>query len=131
MVLTVGSETRASGNQLGSSQSVAVAGTTEIARLNVSGFERVFVEITTATNNLDAFSIAGRVDGSESFHTFYSASTDFTAPTGLLVGASGDLTALAVGSGWFIMETLGIEELKLTASAATGVASVTVLASGA
>jgi len=61
------------------------------------------VEIEVTSNALDQFEIRAKADsGSE--QTLYSSAADYTNPTGILTGTSGDLTVQAVGSGWFIID---------------------------
>ncbi len=105
------------------STTVALAGLTTIgAAFDVSGFSRLFVQIDNAgANAFDAFEIQGSPDGGTTYEALYSAAGDYTTPAGALVDASGDLTALASGAtGWFILDTRGIDYLRIQASAAVG-----------
>jgi len=111
--------------------SVAAAGNTTILQLRVDGMERLFVQFDVATNNLDAFLIKAKAHPDATAATLYSAAGDFTAPIGLLLGSSGDLTAVAAGSsGWFVMDVRGLHEVTIQASATGGAAAVTVYAGG-
>lgn len=106
---------------------VAAAGSTDLAIYDVGGgARRMMVEISVATQALDGFIIYGRAHPSASYQTLYSISAQYNSPSGLLVGTSGDLTAIAAGaSGWFIMDVEGIESVKIAASAALDSAAVT------
>lgn len=111
---------------------VAVAGTgsTTIMELITLGLTRIFVHIGVSVHNLDAFAILGQGHPDASFDTLYSTSGQFTTPTGILVGCSGDLTAQAVGSGWFILDVTGLNAVKVTCSGTSDGTLVDVYASG-
>lgn len=111
---------------------VPAAGSTTLATFEANHIERLCVEIGVATQALDAFSIQVRMHSDGSFITLYSASGHFTSPSGLLIGASGDLTGLAAGAtGWFILDTLGLDAVRLVASGAVNNAAVTLYAGAA
>ena len=114
------------------SVSVAVAGLTTILEVQVQSLSRLFVEILPVTNALDAFQVQVRANQSGNYITILSAAADFTAPAGVLAGASGDLTTLAAAAtGWLLMDVFGFESVRLQASANTGVSTVTVHAGAA
>jgi len=97
--------------------SVVQTGNTSILEWQVFGFSQVGVHIAVTGQALDAFIIQGRWHDDASYETLFSAAADFTSPTGILVGASGDLTTLAAGAtGWFSMDLKGLYEIKLLAS---------------
>lgn len=99
--------------------SVAVAGLTTLLEMCVEGIERVFCEVVPGANAFDAFSIEGKAHPDGSWTVLYNSG--FAAPTGILLGTSGDLAALGAGtSGWFLLETKGIYALRVQASAAGG-----------
>lgn len=79
---------------------------------------RIFVGLTVAVASLTGFMIQARPNENAAFQTLFSVNTDFTAPSGILVGASGDLTTQGVGTGWFIMDTHGLYEIRILASSA-------------
>ncbi len=112
--------------------SVAATGNTVLLDLNVKDIERIFVQIKPTVQALDAFLIQIAPHSEGDYVTIASAAGDFTAPTGLLVGASGDLTTLAAAAtGWFIMDTRGLSRVKISASAnVAGAATVTIYAGG-
>lgn len=106
---------------------VPAAGLTVLATFNVNFLERLCVEIANASQDLDGFQIAARFHSAGSFMTLYSTSGHFTSPSGILIGASGDLTGLAAGSsGWFILDCLGLDQVRIFASAVSNNAAVTV-----
>jgi hypothetical protein len=107
------------------------AGNTALLTIPVAGLEQIFVQISVATQALDAFLVQGRCSADAAFATLYSAAGDFTSPVGLILDASGDLTILAAAaSGWFLMDVRGLYEVKLLASGAVNNAAVTVYAGG-
>jgi hypothetical protein len=79
------------------------------------GIERIFVQLQSATAALTNFTIKARANPDATPATIASAAADFTSPSGLIVGASGDLTVLN-GSGWFFMDVRGIERVDLYAT---------------
>jgi hypothetical protein len=114
-------------------EAVSVAGTGNTTLLHVpcAGLERIFVQFSVTTQALDAFLIQAKASADATLTTLYSAAADFTAPTGLLVGASGDLTTTAAAaSGWFILDVRGLFEVKVLASAALDSAAVSVYMGG-
>ena len=112
--------------------SVAASGTTTLLELDVKDIERIYVQIAPTVQALDAFSVQILPHSSGAYSTIASAAADFTSPTGLIVGASGDLTTLAAAAtGWFIMDTRGLARVKITASAnVAGAATVSIYAGG-
>jgi hypothetical protein len=110
---------------------VAVGGLTDLIVIQTLGFVRLFVEISVATNNFDQFIVKGKSNMDAPAVTLYSLATDYTSPTGILVGTSGDLTTQVAGTtGWLILDVRGISEITLQASAAVGVAVAQVYAGG-
>jgi hypothetical protein len=94
---------------------VTNAALADVGIIDVQGKQRIGFEVAVTTNTLNGFSILGRFHASGGYLTLYSVTADYTSPTGLLVGTSGDLTLQAVGSGWFIMDTTGLESVKIQA----------------
>ena len=96
---------------------VAQAGNTTLLSVFTAYTSRLFVACTVADQDLDAFVISAQPYLAPAMVTFYSASGDYTSPAGLLLGTSTDLTTLAAKStGWFIMDTTGIDEVQVAAS---------------
>jgi hypothetical protein len=113
------------------SVSLLAAGNTELLKLNVVGTTRLFVQIAVATQALDAFIVAAKAHQEATAVTMYSAAADFTSPGDPMVDASGDLTTTAAaGTGWFVMNTFGLFEITISASAAVNGAVVTIFACG-
>lgn len=108
---------------------VPASGNTTLLTIPVEGLERIFVQLDVTDNALDAFLIRSRCSKDATTTTLYSTSGAFTSPAGLLVGASGDLTAQAVGSGWFIMDVRGLWDVTIQASG-NGAATVSIFAGG-
>lgn len=104
-------------------------GNTTLCTLDVNFVERLCIEVAVATQNLDGFVIKGRMHSGGSYLTLFDAAGDYTSPVGILIGASGDLTALAAGAtGWFILDCLGFDQIQLLASAVANNAAVTIRA---
>ncbi len=114
------------------SLSVATTGNTTLLDLDVKDLERIFVQIAPTVQAFDAFVIQIQPHTGGAYSTIASAAADFTSPTGLVVGASGDLTTLAAAAtGWFILDVRGLARVKILASAnAAGAATVSIYAGG-
>lgn len=96
---------------------VAAAGLTTLLEFSCGVINRIFFSMVVASNALDAFAIQAKPHpDSPAYITLYSQAGDFTSPTGLIVATSGDLTAQAVGTGWFFMDVFGINMLRIQAS---------------
>lgn len=111
--------------------SLPAAGNTIILELPVEGITNIGVQVDVTVQALDAFIIQGKFNASGAFVTLYSAAGSYTSPAGLLIGASGDLTAQAAGTtGWFLMDVRGLYAIKVLASAAVDSALVDAYAGG-
>lgn len=89
---------------------------TKLHTIYTQGVDRIMVHLTVATAALTGFVIKAKAHGETNASSLYSVAGDFTAPAGLLVGTSGDLTTLGVGTGWFIMEVTGLDTVELWAT---------------
>lgn len=98
--------------------SVPQAGNTVLLTLNTYGVHRIFVSCAVTGQTLDAFLIMAKQNaGAAAFVTFFSVTADYTTPKGIMIGASGDLTVQAAGTtGWFIMDTIGLDSVQIQAS---------------
>ena len=107
----------------------ATAVGTDMATFDVRGVKRLFVHLTVAVADLTSFAIKARSHPSATAVTLFSTSGHYTAPSGRLKGVSADLTALAVGAGWFDLETEGLDQVFITAGSG-GSATVAFKAGG-
>lgn len=108
---------------------IPAAGNTDILEFLLPHIAQTFVQFSVATQALDAFIVLGRARGATSYVTLYNAIT--ATPGGLILAASGTLaTTAAAGTGWFMMNTLGLDAIKIQVSAAVDGAAVTMYASG-
>lgn len=111
--------------------SCPATGNTTLLTLNVVGITRLFVQISVATQALDAFIVAAKANSSATAINIASTAANYTSPADPVVAASGDLTTTAAGgTGWFILNTLGMYEVTISCSAAVDSAAVTIYASG-
>ena len=107
------------GQLLASNAAVSVpqSGNTELLDLDVTGISELGIEIVVTVQALDTFIIQGRMSKDSAYQTLYSTSGDFTVPTGLLIGTSGDLTVQAAGTtGWAILSVRPLYSVKILAS---------------
>jgi len=77
---------------------------------------QVYCSITVTGQDLDQFAIKVKASDDDTAQTLFNAAADFTSPTGDLIGTSGDLTALAVGTGWFKMNVDGYQTIEVWAA---------------
>lgn len=112
--------------------SVAATGNTTVLDVDVRDLERIMIQVSPTVQALDAFIVSIQPHTGGAYSTIASAAADYTAPSGLIVGASGDLTALAAAAtGWIIVDVRGLSRLRVQASAAAaGAATVTAYAGG-
>jgi hypothetical protein len=103
------------------------AGDQTLETIPVDTLERLAIQIKVERCHLAAFKIQVRFHASGDYITLYSAAADYTAPSGLLIGASGDLTTQAVGSGWFIMDVRALESVRVLASSGSAAGSTVIL----
>lgn len=108
------------------------SGVQDIMHFDVKGIKRLVLEISNITNNLAAFVVQGAPNQQAPWITIASLSTDYTVPKGLVIGASGDLTALAAGAtGWIILDVEGFSDIKIQAnSSAAGGSTLTFYGGG-
>lgn len=106
---------------------VAVAATlTTILEKNVSSIDRIGIEVeeTAGSYALDQFVINARFNDGGNYQTVFSTSGDYTSPAGILVGTSGDLTAIPASSaGWLILDCRGIESIQIRAASSNAAGS--------
>lgn len=96
---------------------VVPAVSTLIGTLHTNGAKRLFVELVNTVAPLTGFAIKARPTAGAAYVTLYDTAGDFLVPRGVLVGASGDLTTLAAAAtGWFIMDTEGMESVQIYAT---------------
>lgn len=116
----------------GAANAMDNSGVQDIFTLDVSGLSRILIKLTVATNALAAFVIQGAANPEDpTYVTLRSTAAQFTAPSGILVDASGDLTALAVGTGFFVLDVAGLSNIKIQAnSSAAGGSSLAISGSG-
>lgn len=88
--------------------------------LQCFGLRRVWFRFAVTVRALTAFKVNGRFHPDDgTYSTLASAAADFTTPRGIVYGASGDLTTLAVGSGWLALDVQGLEQIQLVGRCAT------------
>lgn len=97
---------------------IAQATNQDLIELDVSGIKRIFMQFDVVGQALDEFKILAKAHpDATSWVTLYSTTAQFTAPQGVLVGASGDLTLAAVGVGyWLILDVKCFAKVKFTTS---------------
>ena len=95
----------------------------------MQGVKRLFVHLTVAVADLTSFAILAKATPDAASATLFSASGSYTSPAGRLLGASVDLTTLAVGTGWFDLIVEGLDQIILNCGSG-GSATVAIEAGG-
>ena len=111
-----------------------IVGTTATNLIDIpcAELEAIFVTLlNVGTSNLNSFEIQGKANSDGAFVVLRSLNTHYTSPSGILIEASGDLTALvSTTTGWFIFYPKGIDIVRLVATRASGLDNVTVNVGG-
>ncbi len=93
------------------------------------GFNRLFVEVSSATRALTDFIIKAQTGPTGNYVTLFSGNT-YVTPTGTLVGTSGALNTLqSATSGWFDLDVSSYWAVQALAKTATGNTAVIVYGS--
>lgn len=96
---------------------VVPSASTGILKVDTSLATELFVVMTVATAALTGFSIKARPSTyTLAAVTLYSTSADYTTPSGLLVGTSGDLSVAGTGVSWFIMDVKALQSIEIWAT---------------
>ena len=96
-----------------------------VASLQTIDATKISCEVQVTNAPLTAFQILGRIHPSGTYQLLYSTVTDYTAPKGMLIWCSGDLTTKAIGSGSFVLDATTFESIQIKAA---GIASgITIL----
>lgn len=94
----------------------------DIAEIDVSLMQTLWVQFTVATNPLTAFEVQFRVNSAGTYVGIASASTDYTSPAGPILGTSGDLTIAGTsGTHWLKLDVSAVATVKLRAAGANSV----------
>ena len=70
----------------------------DVLTIGVRGREVLWLTFVVGTANLSAFTVEFQIHEDGGWASIASASADYTAPEGPVLGASGDLTAAASGA---------------------------------
>lgn len=95
------------------------SGGADMLTVDVRFLTRLFIHLTVATASLTGFKIKGTATGADAAPaTIFSATADYTtnAGKGLMLGASGDLTGQAAGSGWMAMDVGPFQTIVISAT---------------
>ncbi len=108
---------------------IPATGNTVLLELPVKGCAQMFVRFAVADQALDTFIVEGRAEGG----AYVSLLTAITStPGGLVVAASGTLASTAAAaSAWCMLNVRGMDQVRISASAAVDGADVTISASAA
>lgn len=107
------------------------SGVQDIFELDVSGIVRIAARLVVATANLAAFQIKAIFHQDDTVWTILRSTTaQFTTPSGVFIEASGDLSLLAVGSGYFIMDCAGLSKVRLAANSSAASSTLALFGSG-
>lgn len=112
---------------------VPAAGNTQLLEMAVDQAAFAGISISnTGANALDAFIVQGKMTPDDTYQTILAAAADYTAPAGIVIDASGDLTVLASGaSGWLLLNVLSFYSIRILTSANVAGATVVTTRGGA
>ena len=96
---------------------------------NVTNAEFIMIEVDTLSSPLTSFTIQMKGHAASSMSDMFSSSEDYLNPTGLLRGASCDMTTLNGTGGWVMLDTRGISQVSLKVSSSVS-GSITVRVGG-
>lgn len=109
--------------------SVLTAALTPIFEFNCEGIDRILCQVTPGGQAFNAFSIEGKAHPDATYTVLYNAG--FATPTGILLGTSGNLAALAANTpGYFLLDCKGINALRIQAKSAVANTPADVYISG-
>lgn len=103
--------------------------TTANVVVDVRDLKRIFVQIAVTVAALTGFAIKIKPTSGATYSTVYSTTGDFIAPRGIMIGSSGDLTNQPVGTGWVILDVVGLDSVTLSATSA-GTANIAIEVGG-
>ena len=108
------------------------SGAQPVFALPVKGLRRIAVHLTVGGNALAAFQIRGYLgDADTSPILLKSTTADYTTGLkGVLIDCSGDLSTLAVGGGWFVLDVSGFDTIELWANSSVAGGSTLALDAG-
>ncbi len=111
---------------------VPQAGSTQILDLNVEDISFLGVSIAVTSKLLGGFVIWAKMSPDDAFQIVRNSAGQFTAPTGIVLDASGDLTIQAAAtSGWLLLDVLPFYAVQIYASSGDAAGStVTAVATG-
>lgn len=100
-------------------------GNTNVMTINTAPVRRLFVICTVAGQALDAFNVLAYPKNAPTTQaTLATISTDYTAPVAPMIRASASLVTLGAGStGWFIVDTGGLDNILVQASSGNAAGS--------
>ena len=101
----------------GAANAMDNSGVQDLFTIDTTCMVRMGLHIVVAINALASFEIWGLFHNSDAYVKLKSTAAHFTAPSGIMIDASGDLTTQAVGAlGWLIMDVAGLEKVKIKAN---------------
>lgn len=104
---------------------------TELGDYDVSDMDAVGFSMANDGTALDQFEISFKFSKEDDWVVVFNAAGDFTTPTGILIGASGDLTIIAdAATGWFLLYSKGTHSMRLRAASSGADTVVTVNGGG-
>lgn len=92
-----------------------------VMEIDATRVSRMWIQFTVAGNALTGFIVQFRCNPNAAFDTIASIASDYTAPEGPILGASGDLTTAAVGSHWIKLDVSGLDRIKFLAAGTNSV----------
>lgn len=106
-------------------RNVTNSGLQTLLSVNTVGTRRIFVMCTNTVNALAAFSVLVAPNNNLTAPVVIAAAgADYTTPVAPMIRASGALTTLGVATGWFFMDTSGVDNVQVGATSGNAGGSV-------
>jgi hypothetical protein len=102
----------------GSFSNADVDASEDVVTIRCRDMEELFLSFVVGTANLGAFTVEYRVAAEGGWFTVASAAGDYTSPTGVILGASGDLTTAASGATvhWLNLSVKAVHDVRIKAA---------------
>lgn len=101
------------------------SGLQTILNVRTVNSNRLFITCTNTVNALSAFAVTmNQANNAATPVTLANAAGDFTTPVAPMVRASGSLVTLGVATGWFMMDTLGVDAVQIAATSSSASGSI-------
>lgn len=118
-----------SGRVLASNLAVTVpAASTFLLEMSVDDIDYLGISLLVATIAIAGFQMEGRMGPGDAYQVIKNSA--WGTPGGVLIASSSDLTTLAVGPGWAVVDVRAFQSVRFKATGGAGGSVVTAFACG-